>query len=163
MRIALGSDHGGYYLKEEIKKFLEEQGFEYHDFGSFSPEAVDYPDFAQQVAEAVARGEYERGILCCGTGIGVAIAANKVPGIRAALCHDTFSARASREHNDANILTLGGRVIGPGLAREIVITWLKAEFTGGRHARRVAKITALEGKYGSTLRQESTSCSDQGR
>lgn len=165
MRIALGSDHGGYYLKEEIKKFLEEEGFEYHDFGSFGPEAVDYPDFARQVAEAVARGEFERGILCCGTGIGVAIAANKVPGIRAALCHDTFSARASREHNDANILTLGGRVIGPGLAREIVITWLKAEFAGGRHARRVTKIAALEEKYGSTLRQESTSCtcSDQGR
>ncbi|KUK12082.1 MAG: Ribose-5-phosphate isomerase [Moorella sp. 60_41] len=147
MRIALGSDHGGYHLKEEIKKFLEEAGVLYRDFGCFNPEAVDYPDYARQVAEAVARGEFERGILCCGTGIGVAIAANKVPGIRAALCHDTFSARASREHNDANVLALGGRVIGPGLAREIVKTWLEAGFTGGRHARRLAKIAALEKEY----------------
>ncbi|MGI9953126.1 ribose 5-phosphate isomerase B [Moorellaceae bacterium AZ2] len=163
MRIALGSDHGGYYLKEEIKKFLEEEGVSYRDFGCFSPEAVDYPDYARQVAEAVARGEFERGILCCGTGIGVAIAANKIPGIRAALCHDTFSARASREHNDANILTLGGRVIGPGLARDIVKIWLETEFAGGRHARRLAKIAALEREYVTGTEAEGTGCGYGGR
>ncbi|MEW6425266.1 MAG: ribose 5-phosphate isomerase B [Bacillota bacterium] len=147
MRVAIGGDHGGWRLKEEIMAFLRDRGVVYDDFGTFSREAVDYPDFALKVAEAVSSGEYDRGILCCGTGIGVAIAANKVPGIRAALCHDTFSARAAREHNDANILTLGERVIGPGLAREIVDVWLKAEFQGGRHARRIAKITGIEEKY----------------
>lgn len=151
MRIALGSDHAGYPLKEEIKAYLEEQGISYEDFGTFGPEAVDYPDFALAVAEAVAARRCQYGILTCGTGIGVAIAANKVPGIRAALCHDTFSARASREHNDANILTLGARVIGPGLAREIVKVWLAAEFAGGRHRRRVDKIRAIEEKYGRGL------------
>ncbi|MCL6449256.1 MAG: ribose 5-phosphate isomerase B [Armatimonadetes bacterium] len=147
MRVAIGGDHGGWRLKEEIIALLQQKGIAYRDFGAFSPEAVDYPDFALKVAEAVRSGEYDRGILCCGTGIGVAIAANKVPGIRAALCHDTFSARAAREHNNANILTLGERVIGPGLAKEIVETWLKAEFQGGRHARRVEKITRIEEKY----------------
>ncbi|AEG16919.1 sugar-phosphate isomerase, RpiB/LacA/LacB family [Desulfofundulus kuznetsovii DSM 6115] len=148
VRIALAADHGGFRLKEEVISFLQENGIAYHDFGTYSEEAVDYPDFALLVAEAVRSGEYQLGILCCGTGIGVAIAANKVPGIRAALCHDTFSARASREHNDANILTMGQRVIGPGLAREIVRVWLASEFAGGRHARRVAKITEIEKKYG---------------
>ncbi len=147
MRVAIGSDHGGWRLKECIVAYLQEKGIVYRDFGTFSQEAVDYPDFALEVAEAVRSGEYDRGILCCGTGIGVAIAANKVPGIRAALCHDTFSARASREHNDANILTLGERVIGNGLAREIVEVWLQAEFQGGRHARRVEKIAGIEEKY----------------
>lgn len=146
MRIALGSDHGGYHLKQVIKKYLEEQGLAYKDFGTFDAASVDYPEYAYQVAAAVAAGEYERGILCCGTGIGVCIVANKVPGIRAALCHDTFSARAAREHNDANILTLGERVIGPGLAVDIVATWLAAEFAGGRHTRRVEKIKAIESK-----------------
>ncbi|MDN5292883.1 MAG: ribose 5-phosphate isomerase [Eubacteriales bacterium] len=150
MKIAIGSDHGGFKLKEEIKSHLAELGYEYHDFGTFSPEAVDYPDFARKVAEAVAKGDYERGILICGTGIGIGIAANKVPGIRAALCHDTFSARASREHNDANILTMGERVIGPGLAKEIVKVWLESEFAGGRHARRVEKIRAIERDYSKT-------------
>lgn len=150
MKIAIGSDHGGFKLKEEIKSYLAELGYEYHDFGTFSPEAVDYPDFARKVAEAVAKGDYERGILICGTGIGIGIAANKVPGIRAALCHDTFSARASREHNDANILTMGERVIGPGLAKEIVKVWLESEFAGGRHARRVEKIRAIERDYSKT-------------
>lgn len=148
MRVAVGSDHGGWRLKKEIVARLEEMRISYRDFGTFSREAVDYPDFALLVAEAVASGEYDRGILCCGTGIGVAIAANKVPGIRAALCHDTFSARASREHNNANVLTLGERVIGPGLAKEIVEVWLRAEFQGGRHARRVEKIVRIEEKYG---------------
>jgi ribose 5-phosphate isomerase B len=148
LQVALGSDHAGFSLKEEIKRYLREAGIDFHDFGAFGPEAVDYPDFALAVAEAVAAGRFARGILCCGTGIGVAIAANKVPGVRAALCHDTFSARASREHNDANVLTLGARVIGPGLAREIVRTWLAAEFVGGRHQRRLEKIRAIEQKYG---------------
>lgn len=147
MKIALGSDHAGFELKEEVKKLLAEEGIVYHDFGTFSPEPVDYPDIALPVAEAVKKGEYTRGILLCGTGIGVSIAANKVPGIRAALCHDTFTARTSREHNDANLLVLGGRIVGPGLAREIVKTWLKAEFTGGRHARRLQKIAEIELKY----------------
>ncbi|WP_277998712.1 ribose 5-phosphate isomerase B [Moorella sulfitireducens (nom. illeg.)] len=147
MRVALGSDHGGFHLKAVIKEYLDRQGIANYDFGTYDAGAVDYPDFARKVAEAVASGEYDRGILCCGTGIGVCIAANKVPGIRAAHCHDTFSARASREHNDANILTMGERVVGPGLALEIVATWLEAGFSGGRHARRVAKISAIEASY----------------
>jgi ribose 5-phosphate isomerase B len=148
MRIALASDHGGFRLKKEIMVFLEQEGIAFHDFGSFSEEAVDYPDYALVVAESIHRGDFERGILCCGTGIGMVVAANKIPGVRAALCHDCFSARMAAEHNDANILTLGQRVIGNGLAIEIVRTWLKAEFQGGRHARRVAKITVIEQKYG---------------
>jgi len=158
LRIALASDHAGFHLKEEIKKFLEEEGLSYHDFGTYSPDAVDYPDQARIVAEAVARGEFERGILFCGTGIGVAMAANKVPGIRAALCHDTYSARASREHNDANILALGGRVVGPALAREIVSVWLRSEFLGGRHERRIAKIAEMEREYGERLAAERILC-----
>lgn len=147
MKIAIGSDHGGYHLKEKIIRFLEENHIQYTDFGTKDTQSVDYPDFALAVAEAVAAGHYDRGILVCGTGIGIGIAANKVPGIRAALCHDTFSARASREHNDANILTLGERVIGPGLALEIVKVWLETEFAGGRHQRRVEKIREIEKKY----------------
>lgn len=147
MRVALASDHGGYRLKQAIAGYLEEQGIEYKDFGTMSEVSVDYPDYALAVAQAVSSGDCDRGILVCGTGIGIGIAANKVPGIRAALCHDTFSAQASREHNDANILTLGERVIGSGLALDIVATWLKSEFTGGRHARRVDKITAIEQQY----------------
>lgn len=145
--MALGSDHAGYFLKEEIKAYLEEQGIQYEDLGAFGPEAVDYPDYALAVAESVAAGRCDRGILACGTGVGVTIAANKVPGIRAALCHDTFSARASREHNDANVLALGARVIGPGLAKEIVGVWLKSEFAGGRHQVRLDKIRSIERKY----------------
>ncbi|NPV26710.1 MAG: ribose 5-phosphate isomerase B [Firmicutes bacterium] len=147
MRIAIGSDHGGFELKENIKQWLSEKGYQFVDMGCHSLEAVDYPDYALKVAEVVSRGEFERGILICGTGIGISIAANKVPGIRAALCHETFSAVASREHNDANILVMGGRVIGPGLARQITEFWLQTEFAGGRHACRVAKIAALEKKY----------------
>jgi len=147
LRVAVGSDHGGFKLKTEIIAYLEEHKIDYRDFGTYSEESVDYPDFARVVAEAVARGEYQRGILCCGTGIGVCIAANKIPGIRAALCHDTFSARMAGEHNMANIITLGERVIGPGLARDIVGAWLGATFAGGRHARRLDKIAALEREY----------------
>lgn len=146
MKVAIASDHGGYELKKEIIGFLEQKNVDYKDFGTFSPDSVDYPDVAIPCAEAVARGEFDRGIIICGTGIGVCIAANKVKGIRAALCHDTFSARMSRMHNDANILTMGGRVIGPGLATCIVEEWLKTEFEGGRHKRRVDKITAYENR-----------------
>ena len=147
MRVALASDHGGYRLKQAIAGYLEEQGIEYKDFGTMSEDSVDYPDYALAVAQAVSAGDCDRGILVCGTGIGIGIAANKVPGIRAALCHDTFSAQASREHNNANILTLGERVVGSGLALDIVATWLKSDFAGGRHARRVDKITAIEEQY----------------
>ena len=144
MIIALGSDHGGFTLKQAMMDHLRESGVEFMDFGVFCAESADYPDIAVQVAESVARGEYEKGVLFCGTGVGVSIAANKVHGIRAAHCHDVFSARMSREHNDANILTMGERVIGPGLAAMILDTWLSAEFTGGRHARRIDKIKSYE-------------------
>jgi len=147
MRIALAGDHGGFNLKGQIVEMLEKEGHEVHDFGTYTLDSVDYPDFALLAAEAVASGEYDRGIICCGTGIGVCITANKIPGIRAALCHDTFSARAAREHNDANVLTMGERVIGPGLAMDIVRAFLAGEFAGERHARRVGKIKAIEEKY----------------
>lgn len=144
MRVAIGSDHGGFNLKAEIISYLEERQIDYNDFGTYSLDSVDYPDFARIVADAVVSGDCDRGILCCGTGIGVSIAANKVAGIRAALCHDTFSARMASEHNNANIITLGERVIGPGLARDIVGAWLASDFAGGRHARRVEKIAEIE-------------------
>ena len=140
MKVAIGCDHGGYDLKEEIIALLEELEVEYKDFGTDSTESVDYPDYALPLAEAVADGEFERGILICGTGIGMSIAANKVTGIRAALCHDVFSARATKEHNDSNVLTMGGRIVGAELAKAIVETWLDAEFDGGRHERRINKI-----------------------
>ena len=148
MTIAIGSDHGGFRLKEEIKNLLTELGREYRDFGTHSPASVDYPDIAASVARAVASGECEMGILICGTGIGISIAANKVRGIRAALCGDEFSAQMAREHNDANILALGERVTGPGLARAIVAKWLTSEFAGGRHAQRLCKIGVLEEEEG---------------
>ena len=144
LKIAIGSDHGGFHLKEHIKKYLQAQSVEVLDFGTFTEASVDYPDFAEKVGRAVAAGDPKRGILICGTGIGVSIAANKVHGIRAALCADVFSALMSREHNDANILAMGERVIGPGLARAIVEKWLTTEFSGGRHATRVCKIADLE-------------------
>lgn len=144
MKIAIGSDHGGFNLKKTIIEYLEENNIEYRDFGCYSEESVDYPDFARLVAEAVSRGEFDSGILICGTGIGVSIAANKVKGIRAALCNDCFSARMAREHNDANILAMGERVIGKGLALEIIKTWLESKFQGGRHQRRIDKIMQLE-------------------
>jgi len=147
MKIALGSDHGGFVLKQVIAGFLKENDYDYTDFGTFDAVSVDYPDYALQVAEAVAQSTCTRGILICGTGIGIGIAANKVPGVRAALCSDTFSARAAREHNDANILTIGERVVGPGLALDIVQMWLESEFSGGRHSKRLDKIRAIEEKY----------------
>lgn len=142
--IAVGSDHGGYELKEKLLKFLQKNGYEVEDFGTFSSESVDYPDIAQKVADAVAGGAAQCGILVCGTGIGVSIAANKVHGIRAAHCTDPYSARMAKEHNNANILTLGGRITGEELAYEIVRAYLQAEFQGGRHSRRVEKVMALE-------------------
>jgi ribose 5-phosphate isomerase B len=144
MLLAIGSDHGGYKLKEEIKKMLDEQGLEYRDFGAHSPASVDYPDIAGAVGKAVVSGECEKGILICGTGIGISIAANKIKGVRAALCHDEFSAQMAREHNNANILALGERVTGIGLALNIVNKWLNTDFAGGRHAVRVDKIMKLE-------------------
>ena len=147
MKIAIGADHGGYQLKEEILKFLIENDYTVKDFGTYNEDSVDYADYSLQVAEAVAAKEFDFGILVCGTGIGIGIAANKVPGIRAALCSDTFSAHATREHNDANILTLGQRVVGPGLALDIVKTFLEAKFEGDRHIRRIDKITSIEKKY----------------
>ena len=139
--IAIGSDHGGFALKAEIMEHLEKRGFAYQDFGTYSEANCDYPVYGRAVAKAVAAGEYEFGILICGTGIGVSITANKVPGIRAALCGDCFSAQATREHNDANILALGARVTGPGLALKIVDTFLDTPFSGEeRHARRISMI-----------------------
>ncbi|MFD2170205.1 ribose 5-phosphate isomerase B [Tumebacillus lipolyticus] len=148
MKVAIAADHGGYTLKESVKKKLESLGLSYHDFGTYSEESVDYPDYGILVAEAVARGEYDRGILICGTGLGMSIVANKVPGIRCALLHDTFSAKATREHNDTNVMAMGARVIGPGLADDIVELWLTTEFSGGRHAARVGKIADIEKRFG---------------
>lgn len=146
MRVAIASDHGGLNIREEIKQEMEEMGIEYEDFGCECDTSVDYPDYALPVAEKVASGEFDRGILICGTGIGMSIAANKVKGIRCALVHDVFSAKATRQHNDSNIIAMGERVIGPGLAREIAKTWLTSDYEGGRHANRVGKITEYENK-----------------
>ena len=142
--IGIGCDHGGFELKEAVRRHLEEQGIAYRDFGSFTPERCDYPVVAEAVARAVVAGEVDKGILICGTGIGVSIAANKVMGIRAALCGDCYSAEYTRRHNDANILTMGARVTGSGLALKIVDTFLNTAFEGGRHAKRIALIAALE-------------------
>lgn len=147
MKIALGSDHGGLRLKKEIIKHLDKKGIEFKDFGTYSEDSCDYPDFAEKVAVEVAAKNFEFGILVCGTGIGISIAANKVPGIRAALCSDTFSAHATREHNDANILALGERIVGPGLALDIVDAFLNAKFEGDRHTKRINKISEIEKKY----------------
>ncbi|MBQ2238715.1 MAG: ribose 5-phosphate isomerase B [Lachnospiraceae bacterium] len=139
--IALGSDHGGYALKQEIMKHLEERGMEYKDYGCYSEESCDYPEFAHAVGKAVAAKECELGILICGTGIGISIAANKIKGVRAALCHDCFSAQATKEHNDANILAMGARVVGVGHALKIVDTFLDTPFSNDeRHIRRIAAI-----------------------
>lgn len=139
--IALGSDSAGYGLKQEVIKYLEENGLEYKDYGCYDESACDYPVYAKAVAGAIVDGECDRGILICGTGIGISIAANKVRGIRAALCHDTFSAQATREHNDANVLAMGARVIGPGLAVKIVDTFLHTDFSNvERHINRIRQI-----------------------
>lgn len=147
MKLAIGCDHGGFILKGEVINHLKEKGIEFEDFGTYSAESCDYPDIAEKVTDAIVSKTCDLGIIICGTGIGISIAANKVPGIRAALCSDTFSAHACREHNNANILALGERVIGKGLALDIVDTFLKTEFEGGRHEKRINKITEIENKY----------------
>lgn len=144
MKIALASDHGGFEYKEKIAEYLTAEGIEFKDFGPVSTASVDYPDYAQPVAEAVANGEFDRGILVCGTGIGMNIAANKVNGIRCALVHDVFTAQVTRQHNNSNILAMGQRVIGEGQMLLIVKTWLAGEFEGGRHQARIDKIAQLE-------------------
>ncbi len=149
MRIAIGSDHAGFALKEDLRNWLRDQNIEVLDCGTFSPEPVDYPDIAFTVAEKVAQGEVEKGILVCGTGVGMCMAADKVKGIRCAVCHDTTSARYSRSHNDANILALGARIIGKELAKDIVKVWLNTPFSGEeRHVRRINKIKEYEIKGG---------------
>jgi len=144
VKIVIGSDHAGLELKEEIKSLLETGGYEITDVGTNSPASVDYPDFGFKAAQLVASGAVDRGILVCGTGIGMSIAANKVKGSRAALIHDLYTAIQSRKHNDANVLVLGGRITGKGLAEEIVKAWLSTEFEGGRHLGRIKKIEAFE-------------------
>ncbi|MBK5275514.1 MAG: ribose 5-phosphate isomerase B [Desulfuromonadales bacterium] len=147
MKIALGSDHGGYSLKQSLVPFLQQRDIEVADAGTNSEASVDYPDFAERVALLVTQGEADAGILVCGTGIGISIAANKVPGIRAALVTDTFMARMAKEHNNANVLVLGGRVLDEQKACDLVGAWLDATFEGGRHQGRLDKITEIEIKY----------------
>lgn len=142
--IGIGSDHGGFELKEKIVKHLKEKGIEVADYGTYSAESVDYPDIAEKVCRHILDGSCESGILICGTGIGISIAANKIKGIRAALCSDVYSAKMTKRHNNANVITLGGRVIGEELAYEIIDAWMDASFEGGRHQARVDKISKLE-------------------
>ncbi len=144
MKITIGSDHGAVELKDAVKKVLADLDVEVDDVGTFGTDSVDYPDIAEKVCAAVTSGKSDRGIVLCGTGIGISIAANKIHGIRCALCNDVYSAKMSRKHNDANVLAMGGRVIGYGPAEEIVRAWIATEFEGGRHERRVNKISKLE-------------------
>lgn len=146
MKVIVTADHAGVSLRNEVKSVLEELNIEYEDTGPADLSSVDYPDYALKAAERIVAGEFDRGIFICGTGIGMSISANKVQGIRCALVHDVFSAKATREHNDSNVLAMGERVIGPGLAREIAKTWLETDFEGGRHERRVNKIITYEDK-----------------
>jgi len=144
--IAIGSDHGGYLLKEEIKKHLDAEGIEYRDFGTDSTASCDYPVFAEKVCRSIQQGECEKGILVCGTGIGMSMCANKCKGIRAAVCGDHFSAEFTRRHNNANVLCLGARVIGSGVALQLVDVFLTTEYEGGRHEKRIEMMTELENK-----------------
>ena len=144
MKLVIGSDHGGIHLKEVLKQHLAERGIEVSDAGTYTEESCDYPDIAVKVCREITDGNAERGILVCGTGIGMSMAANKVKGIRAACCSDTFSAKFTRLHNDANVLCFGGRVVGAGLALQLVDAFLDTEFEGGRHQRRIDKVMALE-------------------
>ncbi|MCP8617426.1 ribose 5-phosphate isomerase B [Salirhabdus salicampi] len=146
MKIVIASDHGGINLREEIAGLLKEMNIAYVDMGCDCEESVDYPDYGIPAAEKVAQGEFDLGILICGTGIGMSIAANKVKGVRCALVHDVFSAKMTKAHNDANVIAMGERVIGPGLAKEIVKAWLETEFEGGRHQNRIGKIADYEQK-----------------
>jgi ribose 5-phosphate isomerase B len=147
MRIAVGSDHFGFPLKEHIKNFLKEKQINFNDYGVFSPEEVDYPDIAEKVALSIREGEYDRGILVCGTGIGMAISANKIPGIYAAVVHDPYSAERAQKSNNAQVLAMGSMIIGPELAKSLVSIWLDSEFQGGRSARKVDKIAKFENKF----------------
>ena len=147
MKLALGFDHAGVKLKSALIEFLDDNGYEYKDFGTYTEDSCNYAEYGAMVAEAVASGEFDRGILICGTGIGMSIVANKVPGIRCAHCQDVFSAKATRQHNDSNVLAFGERVVAKELAIEIVKTFLETEFEGGRHVARIAKITEIERKY----------------
>lgn len=147
MKIALGCDHGGIVLKPAVISFLESKNIEVVDFGCNSTDSVDYPEYAQKVAEAVSQGKCDSGVLICGTGIGISIAANKVKGIRAAVVHDLFTAEMTKKHNNANILAFGGRVVDEKMAVAMVEKWLDTEFEGGRHTQRVDKITSIENKY----------------
>jgi ribose 5-phosphate isomerase B len=146
LKIALGADHAGFELKEKIRSYLERKGFEVVDQGTHSAASVDYPDFAEKVAARVATDQAQFGVLVCGTGLGMAIAANKVPGIRATPCNDTLSARLARAHNDANVLTLGARLMDEATAQKVLDTWFSTPFEAGRHERRLAKIAALDQK-----------------
>jgi RpiB/LacA/LacB family sugar-phosphate isomerase len=148
MRIAVGADHAGFELKQEVAACLREQGHEVLDVGTTSTAPVDYPDYAEKVALAVRDGKVERAVLICGSGVGACVAANKVPGVRAAICHDVYSAHQGVEHDDMNVLVLGGRIIGPALAKELVEAYVKARYTAEeRHARRLAKVLAIEKRY----------------
>ncbi|WP_346678430.1 ribose 5-phosphate isomerase B [Erysipelatoclostridium sp. An173] len=146
MKIAMACDHGGLRLKNVLKEYLLDNGYEVEDFGTNSEDSCDYPDYAGKAAKAVASGACDKGVVVCGTGIGVSITANKVNGIRCALCHDVFSAKATRAHNDSNMIAMGQRVIGEGLALEILKAWLSTEFEGGRHIQRIEKMMAYEGE-----------------
>lgn len=141
--LAIGSDHAGYCLKMALLKFLDEKNIKYKDFGVFDEVSADYPDYAEKVAVSITSGEYNQGLLICGTGIGMSIAANRFKGIRAALCHDPHAAKMSRKHNDANILVMGANITAPVLAKEILEVWLNEDFEGGRHERRISKIDFL--------------------
>lgn len=148
MKIAVACDHGALNLKKAIIAYLTENGYEYEDFGTYTTDSCDYPDYALPAAEAVASGKCDKGIVVCSTGIGVSIVANKVPGVRCAHCHDAYCAKFTRLHNDSNMLAMGEKVVGVGYALQIVETFLTTEFEGGRHQRRIDKITAIEHKYG---------------
>ena len=147
MKIAIGCDHGGIVLKDAVLEVLNEKNIEVEDLGCYNTDSVDYPDYALKVAEEVSQGKADLGIILCGTGIGISIAANKVKGIRAAVAHDLFTAEMCKRHNNANILAMGGRVISPDLAKQMVKIWLESEFEGGRHTNRLNKIAAIEQKY----------------
>ncbi|CEP68261.1 Ribose 5-phosphate isomerase B [Moorella glycerini] len=156
MKIIIGADHLGFELKKILKAYLQEKGIEVVDAGTYSNEPVDYPDIALAVAEKIAAGEYPRGILICGTGIGMAIAANKVPGVRAAQCHDIYSAERARKSNNAQIITLGSLVVGPELAKKLIDVWVESEFQGGRSLPKVEKIDKIDRKYRMALREIAT-------
>ncbi len=148
MRLVIGSDHAGYFLKQELGTYLRQLEYPLLDVGTHSTDPVDYPDFAEAVAMAILQGQAERGILICGSGIGASVAVNKLPGLRAGICHDTYSAHQGVEHDDMNVLVLGGRVVGPAVAREVLDAFLRAKFTAeDRHLRRLEKIRALEARY----------------